>query len=393
MNVTLVESGWQVIGAALVLLLGAWIGIRLAPVLSTTRRRALLLYAWHTVFCLVYIAYVSRSGGDALGYYRNSLLDPGELSFGTAAINAFTSLFSEGLGLSLLGTFLAFNVFGFVGLLAFDASLQVATRFARRRIRGFATAIVLLPSASFWSSAIGKDAISFMSAGLALWASRDLRHRIWLMSLAIVLMLVVRPHMAALMATAFAFAMLYQPGISLLRRLGLAAVAVAGCAALIPLALQTAGLGIDSGLFEIDNYIEERQQQNLEGGGGIDISKMSLPMRLFTYLVRPLPYEAHSLPAFAASLDNVVLLLLLLAGFLRLFRHVRITDPANRVFLWFYVLSSWLILASTTANLGISVRQKWMFVPMLVYLLLSPMGRSLGASGRQDSQGPGHGRA
>lgn len=375
MSLNLFSTGWHVIGATLVFLLGAWLAIGMARVFDTTRRRSLLLYGWHTVFCLVYIAYVARSGGDALGYYTNSLAGAGAFSFGTAAINALTAFFSEVLGLSLLGTFLAFNIMGFVGLVAFDASLQRAVSGARRRIRGFATAIILLPSVSFWSSAIGKDAISFMSAGFALWASRDLRNRLWLMLLAIVLMLVVRPHMAALMATAFAFALLYQPDIGLLRRLGLAAFAAAGCATLIPLALQTAGLGIYTGLFELNDYVEERQQQNLEGGGGIEISKMTLPMRLITYLVRPLPFEAHSFPAFAASLDNMVLLFLVLAGFLRLFRRVPWTDPANRVFLWFYVLSAWLILSSTTANLGISVRQKWMFVPMLVYLLLSPMGR------------------
>lgn len=34
----------------------------------------------------------------------------------------------------------------------------------------------------------------------------------------------------------------------------------------------------------------------------------------------------------------------------------------------------WLIFATTTANLGIAVRQKWMFAPMLIFLLLSVTG-------------------
>ena len=29
----------------------------------------------------------------------------------------------------------------------------------------------------------------------------------------------------------------------------------------------------------------------------------------------------------------------------------------------------------TTANLGIAARQKWMFTPVLIYLLMSVMGR------------------
>jgi hypothetical protein len=39
--------------------------------------------------------------------------------------------------------------------------------------------------------------------------------------------------------------------------------------------------------------------------------------------------------------------------------------------MWLYVLLTWVVLATTTANLGISMRQKWMFTPVLVFLLIS----------------------
>jgi len=32
------------------------------------------------------------------------------------------------------------------------------------------------------------------------------------------------------------------------------------------------------------------------------------------------------------------------------------------------------MLATTTANLGIAMRQKWMFLPCLIFLLLSVIG-------------------
>ena len=46
------------------------------------------------------------------------------------------------------------------------------------------------------------------------------------------------------------------------------------------------------------------------GGSSLDISGMSPPMQLATYLYRPLPFEAHNVTALAASLENVFLLLL-----------------------------------------------------------------------------------
>lgn len=371
----LYSNAWHILGAALVLLLGALVAIGLAGTFGATRRRALGLYLWHTAFCLVYLAYVLRDGGDALGYYRNSLAHELPLELGTAAVNLLTSLFSRGAGLSLLGTFLVFNIFGSIGLLAYDAALRDAVRDKTPRMHLVATLIVLLPSASFWSAAIGKDAISFMAAGLALYAALDLRHRGVLMAVAIVAMVVVRPHIAAIMVTALALAMLRSPDVSFFKRLVLGAGALAGCVALVPLALSTAGLGVEADFLELGNYIESRQQQNLQGGGAVDISRMSLPMKLFTYLFRPMLFEAHNLPALAAAVDNLVLLVLSVGGAAAMLRRDA-TPPsaANRAFLWIYVVASWLILAMTTANLGISVRQKWMFVPMLVYLLLSLMG-------------------
>jgi hypothetical protein len=373
--VPLYENAWHVLGAALVFMLGAGLCAALAPRFEATRRRALFLYAWHTVFCFVYLAYVMRDGGDALGYFRNSLVPGVEFDLGTAAINVLASVFSSWLGLSILGTFLAFNVFGCIGLIAYDAALRTSVDGKDPRLQLLALVIVLLPSVSFWSAGIGKDAISFMSAGLALYAAIALRSRALLMAIAILAMLLVRPHMAALMVTALAASMLRRQDVSLVQRVVLGAGAVVGCFALVPLAMQTSGLGTDAGLFDLGEYIETRQQQNLTGGGAVDISRMTLPGKLFTYLLRPMPFEAHNLPSFAASLDNMVLALLVIGGLAGMLGRNPVSTPGNRSFLWLYALSAWVLLALTTANLGISMRQKWMFVPMLLFLLLSAMGR------------------
>lgn len=371
----LVSTPWHVLSAALVFFFGAILGIKTSKAFDTSSKRALALYLWHSLFCIVYIFYVGNSGGDALTYYRTSLSGGIEFSLGTAAVELLTAFLSSVLGLSVLGTFLAFNMFGFLGLLAFDATLQSATADKVRGVRRLATFIVFLPSVSFWSSAIGKDALSFMAAGLALWAAQRLKQRALLMAAAVVLMLLVRPHIAALMVMALAAAMVAQRGVPIAERLLMGGFALAVAAVMVPLAMQTSGLGSAAGAVDLSEYIDNRQSHNLEGGGGVDISSMPLPVKLFTYLFRPLPFEAHSIPALAASIDNVVLLFLVIAGAVQMLRGRRATGTANRAFLWIYVLSSWLILSLATANLGISVRQKWMFAPMLIFLFISVMGR------------------
>jgi hypothetical protein len=196
------------------------------------------------------------------------------------------------------------------------------------------------------------------------------------MPLAISLMLVVRPHMAALMATAFLFSIFVSSDASILRKAVGSVLAVVLAIAVVPIGVEYAGVEAEKGVAGVVEYAEIRQGYNMHGGGGIDISDMSMGMRLFTHLFRPLPYEAHNVPALAASLDNVILLFVVFIGGWQLAKKKGRSPLPGASFLWMYALTAWVALATTTANLGISVRQKWMFVPMLLLLFISAIGKS-----------------
>jgi len=330
------------------------------------------------MFSLVYLAYVINFGGDATMYFRSSLSGDLGFAFGTLGVRYVVSFLSQGLGLSFLGCSLFFQIFGFIGLLAFDAALREVTWDKSRNIRLLASLIVFLPSVSFWSSGLGKDALSFCAMGLALWAALSLKNRWWLLVGAMLIMLLVRPHMAGMLGLGLAGSFVFQRGIPLPQRVVLGGVAIVAAAYLVPLGLNYAGVGEDAGAQDVMQYIEGRQGHNLKGGGAVDISSMSPPVQMFTYLFRPTVIEARNLFSLAAALDNTILLFLFVAGGWALIRKPL---PAhlvahNRMFLWIYSLGAWLILAMTTANLGIALRQKWMFAPTLIFLLISVIGRS-----------------
>jgi hypothetical protein len=308
-------------------------------------------------------------------YYSKSLSGGASpLRVGTHAVVAFTSVFSVALGLSLFGVFLVFNIFGYIGLLAFAGALKSATRFKRYQIRLLAWIIVFLPSVSFWSSAIGKDAVAFMAMGLALWAALDLKTRWLLMAFAVLAMLFVRPHMAGIMVIGLSAVFTFEAGLPRSRRVFLGFLSIGAAAVIIPFGLQYAGVGASADVDGLMEYIGERQDYNQEGGGGVDISSMSLPMQLFTYMFRPMIFEASSIFQLAASVDNIILAFLFLLGGKEILR--RRQNPINdaRIFLWVYALLAWVLLAMTTSNLGIAMRHKWMFTPMLIYLLISVIG-------------------
>ena len=371
----ILSTVWHVFGALLVFIVGLLLSVLLPSYFKLSRKRSVLLYAWHTLWCLVYLWYVLYDGGDALKYYNVSLSgDSSFLNVGTDAVIALTSIFTGPLGLSLLGVFLVFNIFGYIGLLAFAGALKAVTWNKSRQLRLLALVIILLPSVSFWSSAIGKDAISFMAMGLALWAAIDLKKRGLLMTFAVLAMLFVRPHMAGMMVKGLSVAFTLHARVPLGRRLLPGLVSIGAAVAIIPFGLEYAGLGDNTDVEALVSYVETRQEYNQQGGGGVDISSMSLPMQMFTYMFRPLVFEARSVFQLAAAVDNIILGVLFLFGGLAITKGRKSPVPDKRLFLWVYALLAWVVLAMTTANLGIAMRQKWMFAPVLIYLLISVMG-------------------
>ena len=368
----------QLVLAFFIFIAGLVLAVAVKGYFRAPLSRAVSLYLWHSLFCVIYFAYVLNYGGDASGYFRMSLHPDIDFAFGTYGVRFVVSFLSQGMGLSFLGCSLVFQLFGFIGLLAFDGALREVTWNKSRNIRLLASLIVFLPSVSFWSSGLGKDSLSFCAMGLALWAALRLKRRWWLLAIAVLLMLLVRPHMAGMLGLGLAGSFVFQRGIPLPQRVVLGGIALAAAVFLVPLGLNYAGVGEDAGAADVMQYIEGRQGHNLKGGGAVDISSMSPPVQMFTYLFRPTLIEARNLFSLAAALDNTILLFLFVAGGWTLIKKPL---PAhllahNRMFLWIYSLCAWLILAMTTANLGIALRQKWMFAPMLIFLLISVIGRS-----------------
>ncbi|WP_345249903.1 hypothetical protein [Pigmentiphaga soli] len=377
----MVTSAWDLFDASVSFLLGFFLSLSIARKFGLSKKYCAFIYLWHTAFCVFYCWYVLSYGGDAIGYYRRATSGSLDLGIGTAGVDLLTAVFARALGMSFWGTSLIFNIFGSIGLIAFAGSLKVIAQTRSLRPRWLGVVIIFLPSVSFWSSAIGKDSLAFMSVGLMLWAAQQLTKSVALQVLAVAIMMLVRPHIALLMIASVAIALGLQRGVSPLKRTFIFGLSMIAAIALLPLVLNYAGVGGGGDVDAIMDYVDQRQAQNMEGGASVDISSMSLPAKFFTYAFRPTVLEARSVFALAASVDNLILLYLFLIGGWKLVIGRRAMMPHDRIFLISYAFTAWMILALTTANLGIAIRQKWMFVPMLIVLFLSVLGRQrVGAS-------------
>lgn len=369
----LVNNGFDIIIVFAVFLFGMGVALMVRRQFNCSLNRALFLYVWHAFFCMVYAVLMIYMVGDAIAYYERSQNPDLVFEMGTKAVTYFTSIFTYYLDLSFLATFFVFHIFGYIGLLAFDGALRHITYLSSKRVRLLATLIVLLPSVSFWSSALGKDAIAFMATGLTLWAALDLRQRWKLLAFSLAVMLIVRPHVGGILLAALSMSFFLLGHFSLVKKVLFSIASVALMVVMLPVLLKFVGLDEGANMDSVNQQIEKRQGYNQHGGGSIDISEMSLPVQMFTYMFRPLPYEVKNLFGLLTSIENMFLMFLLLLALPSIFSHkikLLVYDAKeNRLFLFIFMLITWMILAMTTANLGIASRQKWMFTPIFLYFL------------------------
>jgi hypothetical protein len=372
----LFATPWDLISPFVVWALGLPVASWLGRYFGQTQKRSWFLYVWHTIWCVAYLVFTLSNGGDSLDYYSTGSQGFVEFSFGTAAVGALTYFLASPLQLSYLSCFLVYNIVGLVGFIGLDAILRQLTYLQSALLKRLAALIILLPSVSFWSSSIGKDGFAFSASVLALWAALDLRRRIPLMVVAVLLMLLVRPHVAGFLVLALASDAMSNPQLPLIRRTGLLLVVLVAAIWVLPLVIQYVGIAEIDSAQSATAYIEQRQSYNQAGAGGIDISAMPLPLQLFSYLLRPTFFDVNSLLSLLAAIDNFVLLVIFSLAVYGLAQGRRIQSHVSIVFQLTYSSLAWIVFSVTTANLGISIRQKWMFLPMLLYVAFSLAGRS-----------------
>ena len=182
-------------------------------------------------------------------------------------------------------------------------------------------------------------------------------------------MFMIRPHIALMMLISYVFYFIVRAKIHIIFKLLTLPIIFLGVFLSINIVQDYVGLE-DASLGGVGSYVDQRQSYNQGGGSSLDIASMSYPMKMFTYIFRPLPFEAHSAVALVTSLENTILLLLFIYIVFKTKFNFRSFVQDKNLWLFTYIFLTCTILAMTTANLGIATRQKWMFMPVLLYLLI-----------------------
>lgn len=301
---------------------------------------------------------------DALNYY-NQASYPSPFGISSSFIIFLTRQLRELFGASYLDAFLLFQLPGLIGIILLH---QAATRLAQDEFGvrvGVLALLLFMPGLHFWTTAIGKDGLAILAYGMiALSLSRERFH--WgLLGAGVLLYFLIRPHVGFVVMLAMMLAFLPVFGRSRGAATLIGMVCLVMVALLMPFVIQLIGLEAQ-GLSQIGSFVETRQGYNQSGGSSIDLGAQAPPVRVFTFLFRPLFFDTSGALGLLVSVEN--LFLLGIVGFLiwhlgRVMALMRLSEVLR--FHAFFALIMTVVLSQILGNLGLAVRQKMMVIPAI----------------------------
>ncbi len=323
------------------------------------------LYLYHMVVSIFFSYYILNNGGDALAYWfiadRFSLLATWASYFrtGTGFILFLTYPLVKYLHLSFYTGGLLFALIGFKG---FIYLYSIIRKFTRKPVYLYGIPVfpylLFLPNLHFWSSGIGKDALSFFAILLFYYALFDLRKQwIWLL-FALFLSYYIRPHMALFLMVSSFMAIVIDGKMKAGVKISLGVVMLV--AGILLFNSVVAFMRLDEVSTESIREFSETKATNLSKGSGssVAIAGYSFPLKIFTFLYRPLFFDINNALAVISSLENLVLLYLTgVMMVLKPFAAFRMAPmPVKSMMIFFFICTC--AFALTLSNLGIMLRQK-----------------------------------
>lgn len=331
----------------------------------------------------------------------------GDRFISTPFMRYITGLVFAATGVSGLGGFMVFSWLGFWGIYAFHRAFVRAVPDGNHF--RYALLIFFVPSVLYWPSTIGKEAWMLLCLGLGAYgASRILTRASGgyvITALAIGGLVMMRPHIAVVFATALLAGFIYRgrrdrPSLAgpLPQVVGLALLAVVAV-----FALQETEEFFDvdeqqeAGVTETAEQVLERtEEQTATGGSRFEVRRLTnpieLPRGIVTVMFRPFPNETDNAQALIASFEGLLLMGLFLVSWRRVWTGVK--AMWHNPYVRFALVYSLIFIVAYTAigNFGILARQRVQMFPFVLILLAMPLsmprlGRRNGRAGRGGSKG------
>lgn len=342
------------------------------------------IFVFHTIVCLAATP-ILFYGGDANHYWlfpkQQTLTVIWEMVVNNPRPSQIMFLIcwfpSNFLSLSFLPGMLLFSLLGFWGFIfimqtvkSFIPDLMELTKVKLAGVPIFPV-IFLLPNMHFWSVGVGKDTLLFFSVSIIIYALLNLKKR-WLhLLIGILVGYYLRPHVLLFLAAGYGVSFILSGKLNLFQKIAFAAV---GSVIFFPLLSNVLEFAkIDQFTTEhLDDFSSSKSSALSKAGSGIDFTDYPYPLKVLTFIFRPFFFDINGIPAFIASVENLIQLLLFY--FFLKNKSVKFVFKSNVVIrtCFFYFIIGALAFAPVMSNLGIIIREKNMLMPaFLIFILAS----------------------
>jgi hypothetical protein len=323
----------------------------------------ILLYCYHIILSIFFYFLSFTRTSDAFNYYHRTLENINEnatliFSYGTKFIDYIVYFLIQYLDFSYFNTFLIFSSMSFLGIfLLYQILIQ------KKFIPNYYTLILFLPGVHFWTSSLGKDSLIFFFLSYTLWAL--IKNKLILLGISLLFIFLIRPHIGLMLIIAIIISFMIKSKVQLSVKIFSSFILFLLLFIVLQSVMQYVGIN-NLSIENIFEYINQRQQYNLDGGSSIIISEMNILEKYLTFWFRPL-FENLNLNYLMVSFENTIYIFMSLYIIINrkyiIWNHTILT-------IFIYILLVTFILSSTTANFGIIVRQKIMLFPMFYYLFI-----------------------
>ena len=328
----------------------------------------IVLFAFHIIATIAYWTLSFETPMDAFTYFRDpyNFIEKNPFESGTYFLVHLTQFIRANLGGSFLDHFLFFQAFGMVAMALMLRIYWEMADSLEIQVPAIAYVMLFLPGLHFWSVAIGKDGPIMMAVVLAAWSVMKLPQRaIWYI-VALAIMVLIRPHIAAISVVGLGVALALGKQLRPSTKIMLAPVA------LVAFVLVVGRVQERFGVEDFDTFttfVDRQQQFNETMGGGVDLQSQPFPMKLFALLFRPLFFEARGVSETVAGFENVALMVIfgyIIFHWKTLLRLVLSVSHVAYCATYSGILI--ILLAMVNYNIGLGQRQKMMAIPTVIVI-------------------------
>jgi len=341
----------------------------------------LLLWLYHLLFTIAY--YIKGKSGagtmDSRMYYMKGVNSnayyPMDIKFSLGSDFLFwTSDFIHRVfNLNYLAVNVVFSSLGFIGLLLFlDVCYSVGYRKNMKYLGVYLLPTLLFfPNIHIWTCQFSKDSVVFFAIMMVIYSLSKVKTSLLLFLLGSFIVFMIRPHVYIMLGIALGTTIFIWGNQSIYLKLPILIVlSIVGYFAVTFFISKFFGI-LSFDIEAILNVLDSRRGYYVGknySGSSIDTSSYPYPLKVFSYLYRPI-FEKPNLNYFIMGIDNVFALFVASALWSKRFFYWLKRSPFIVKFCLVFVLVEVSFFANIFSNFGIAVRQKTMFIYALYIVI------------------------